>query len=360
MRADLLELPVDTVDTGDFTEWALERGWGDGLPLVPPTPERVEEHLAYCPWDPDESVGTVPPANREAEYRVIAANTVMAGCRPRFFPVVVEAVRALLEPAFNLYGLQATTNPGGPMVLVGGPVAEEIGCNGAGNVFGQGWAANATIGRAVRLVLNNIGGGKPQSVDRATHGFPGKYTMCGAENERESPWPPFHADRGVDASASAVTVFSVQGFHNIIDLTSGTARDLLLSLSAGMSAWGTNDMTHGGTPFLVLSPEHAAIVAGNGWSRDDVRRFLFEHARFDLRRLPEKCQELMATRRPKWIDPARYPLADSPEDIHVLVAGGPGIHALYLPSFGASAVITRALAGPDGEPVRSIEDFARR
>lgn len=261
MTTDLIE--IDT-DSEEFTSLALRRGWGDGLPMIAPTPERVEEQLAYCPADPDDSIGTVPPVNNEATYRAVAANTVMAGCLPEYFPVVVSAVRALLEPAFNLYGLQATTNPGGPMVMVNGPVAEEIGLNAAGNVFGQGWRANATIGRAVRLVLNNIGGAKPQTVDRATQGFPGKFTMCAAENERESPWPAFHVSRGMAATDSAVTVLAVQAFHNIIDISSRTGRGVLLSMAAGMGAWGTNDMTHGGEPALILSPEHAAIMPATG------------------------------------------------------------------------------------------------
>lgn len=354
MSVELLEVEGSVED---FTAHAQQQGWGDGFPLIPPTPERIEQHLVYCPRDPDTSLGPVPPANHEATYRVIAANTVMAGCRPEYFPIVVTAVEALLDPAFNLYGLQATTNPGGPMVLVGGPLARELDINGGGNAFGQGWPANATIGRAVRLVLLNLGGSTPQSVDRATHGFPGKYSMCAAENEAQSPWAPFHVRRGLDPDTSAVTVLSVQGFHNIIDFTSTTAHDILVSLSAAMGAWGTNDMTHGGEPALVLAPEHADIIASEGWSTDDISRFLFEHARFDLTRLPTSCQERMITRRPSWIDLANYPLADAAQDIHVLVAGGPGAHAMFLPSFGSSAVITRRINRPDGQPATSIDDL---
>lgn len=156
---------------------------------------------------------------------------------------------------------------------------------------------------------------------------------------------------------SAVTVLSVQGFHNIIDVTSTTAHDILVSLSAGMAAWGTNDMTHGGAPVLVLAPEHADIIASEGWSPEDVRRFVFEHARFDVTKLPRSCQDRMATRRPPWVNLASYPLADSPDDVHVLVAGGAGVHALFLRSFGSSAVITRRLDGPDGGRAMTIDDL---
>lgn len=356
MTAELVDIE-DTIE--GYTAYAQAQGWGDGLPLVPPTPERVEQHLAYAPADPDVSLGSVPPANNEATYEAVAANTVMAGCLPEYLPVVTTALTALLDPTFNLYGFQATTNPGGPMVLVGGPIARELDINGGGGVFGQGWQANATIGRAIRLALLNIGGAKPQTVDRATHGFPGKYSMCAAENEAESPWPPFHVRRGLDPDDSAVTVLSVQGFHNMIDLTSTTARDVLTSFAAGMSAWGTNDMTHGGEPVLVLAPEHAEIIASDGWTPDDISRFLFEHARFDMRRLTPATQELMATRRPNWIDPTNYPLTDSPQQIHILVAGGPGVHAMYLPSFGASKIITRRIDRPDGQAARSIDELRR-
>ena len=353
MTTELIEVDADVLA---FTAQSRERGWGDGLPLVPPTPELVDAHLASCRHDPDESLGAVPPLNHEATYRTVAANAVMAGCLPEYFPVVTTAVAAMLDPAFNLYGLQATTNPGGPLVLVGGPIVGALDINGGGNAFGQGWTANATIGRAVRLVLLHVGGGRPQENDRATHGMPGKYSMCAAENEPESPWAPFHVRHGLDEGTNAVTIFSVQGFHNIIDLTSTTARDIMISLSAGMSAWGTNDMTHGGEPVLVLSPEHAAIMASEDWTPDDVSRFVFEHARFDLTTLPASCQERMATRRPGWVDPKRFPLADSPADIHVLVAGGPGVHAMYLPSFGSSKVITRGIDDEEGQPIASIAD----
>lgn len=355
---------LDTLEVEDnveaFMALAAERGWGDGLPLVLPTQDRVAAMLRYAPRSPEDSLGAVPPGNGEATLGALAANAVMAGCRPEYFPVICAAVDALLDPVFNLYGLQATTNPGAPLVLLNGPIAAEIGVNARGNVFGQGWQANATIGRAIRLILLNVGGGHPQTVDRATHGFPGKFTLCGAENEQDSPWPPFSVDRGLQPDESAVTVLSVQGFHNIVDFTSTSARDVLLSLAAGMSAWGTNDMTHGGQPALVLAPEHADIIARDGWGKSDVSRFLYEHARFDLHLLADGMRERMLTRRPMWINERSYPLVDSPDDILILVAGGPGSHALFLPSFGASLAVTRRIEFSDGTPASSVGDFLER
>lgn len=350
---DDLDLPDDVEE---FSRAAEEQNWSDGLPLVPPTAARVAEHLRYS-TGAVESIGAIPPRNGDATLEKVAANAVMAGCRPEFFPIVVTAIQALLEPQFNLYGLQATTNPGGPLVLINGPLGRELDVNSAGNVFGQGWPANATIGRAVRLALINIGGGHPQITDRATHGFPGKFTMCGAENESASPFPTFHQDRGFDPDDTTVTVISVQGFHNIIDITSQNARDVMLSIAAGMSAWGTNDMTHGGEPSLVLSPEHAAIIAADGWSKADIRQFIYEHARFDLTLLAHEARVRMLSRRPVWVNERSLSLVDDPDDILVFVAGGPGIHALFLPSFGASKAVTKRVDLADGSPARSVADF---
>ena len=336
-----------------FNALAEEQGWGDGLPLVPPTLERVEAMLAYCDRDPGESIGRVAPNWADATYEAVAINAVMAGCRPEYFPVVCAAVEAVVDPAFNLYGIQATTNPVAPFVLVNGPIARELNFNARGNAFGQGWSANATVGRALRLVLLNIGGGKPQTLDRATQGFPAKYTFCAAENESESPWDPYHVERGFGREDSAVTVMGTQAFHNIIDITSRNAVDVLTTMAAGMAVWGTNNMTHGGEPVLVLSPEHAQMCADEGWSKDEVRKFLWERARVDMRKLPESCSVLMQTRRPRWVDMTNYPVCDRPDDIILLVIGGPGIHGVYLPSFGATRAITRPITGRDGTPVGS-------
>lgn len=356
LRAELIRVE-DSVEA--FYALAEERGWGDGFPLVPPTAERVLAMLRFCDRDPQESLGQVPPEWAEATYEKIAVNAVMAGCRPEYFPVVCAAVSAVLDPAFNLYGVQATTNPVAPLVIVNGPVAKELDFNARGNAFGQGFRANATVGRALRLVLLNVGGGKPQTLDRATQGFPGKYSFCAAENEDESPWEPLHVERGCRREESAVTVMGIQAFHNIIDLVAKTPGDLLTHLAAGMAVWGTNNMTHGGEPALALPPEHAAIVARDGWSKDDARRYLFERARIDMHRLSAETREVMRPRRPRWADMSSFPVCDRPEDIILLVVGGPGVHAAFLPSFGATKAITRKLARKDGTAIASVQDFRK-
>jgi hypothetical protein len=342
-----------------FNTLAEELGWSDGLPLVPPTAERVEKMLAYCDRDPQESLGPLPPLRGEATYEKVAINAVMAGCRPEYFPVVCAAVAAVADPAFNLYGIQATTNPVAPLIIVNGPIARALGFNAGGNAFGQGWSANATVGRALRLALLNIGGGRPQTLDRATQGFPGKYTFCAAENEADSPWEPLHVERGLRPEDSAVTVLGTQGYHNIVDIVSKRGRDLLTVMAAGMAAWGTNNMTHGGEPALTLSPEHAKLANDDGFGKREAREFLFERARFDATKLPPDTREMLAPRRPAWVRMSDFPVCDRPEDILLMVVGGPGIHAAFLPSFGATRAVTRPLTRRDGTPIRRVEELRR-
>lgn len=332
-----LDLP-DDLDR--FQREIVERGLGDGLPVIPPTPERVEAMLAAFGRPPEELVAELEPARGLATVEVIAANAVMAGCRPEDLPVVVAAIEAIAHPDFNLYGIQDTTNPVTPLVLVNGPVRAELGMNAGMNAFGPGNCANATIGRAVRLVMLNVGGGIPGTLDRSTQGQPAKYTFCVAEHEERNPWGPFHADKGLDPSQSAVSVFGVQGFHNIIDLTASTADELLAMLATGMAAIGTNNVTHGGETALALAPEHAELLHRDGLTKDDVRRHLFERARLDLTSMPPAFVELMRTRRPRWLDPRSWPVTDDPSQINLFVVGGPGIHSAFLPMFGSTRAIT--------------------
>lgn len=330
-------------DPDAFQELAEERGWGDGLPLVPPTADRVSAMLATVDAAPDRSLGAVPPSWREATVEVVAINAVMAGCRPEHFPVVCAAVSGVVDPAFNLYGIQATTNPVAPLVVVNGPVASQLGINAAGNAFGPGWRANATIGRALRLVLSNVGDAKPDGSDRATHGFPGKFTFCVAENEDASPWEPLHVERGFPAAASTVTVMGIAQFHNVVEFVATDARDILDAIAANLAVPGTNNVSYGGEPAFVFCPEHAAAVAAGGFSKRDVKAYLFERARCDLSGAPPAVRDMLRSRRPAWCDLRRWPICDRAEDLQILVVGGPGAHSLSLPSFGPTTAVTREI-----------------
>ncbi len=343
----------DRIQVGDSLEavnrLVYGRGWGDGLPVMPPTAERVERMLGALPGrDAQESLGLMPPRWGQATLEKLAINAVMAGCTASAFPVVVAAVRALLEPQFNLYAVQATTNPVAPLLVVNGPLAEELDINGGLGAFGQGWWANATIGRALRLIMMNVGGGRPGVLDRATQGQPAKYTFCVAENEAESPWEPLQVERGLAPEQSAVTVLGVAGTLNILDLGSKDAEGILTMVGGSMTALGSNNMLLGGAPVVALCPEHAAILAKEGLKKADVKRELFRRSAVPLSRFSRENQALIAGYRPHLLGRAGaetlVPVSDRPDDIQVIVVGGAGTHSQFLPSFGRDSMpATRAV-----------------
>jgi len=352
MSTDRYEL---TGDLDSIQAWFEEHGLTDGLPIVPPTEERVAAMLAAAGLSGGASLGTMMPGANESTLEKLAANAVMAGCRPAYFPVVVAAVRALLEPPFNLYGVQATTHPVAPLVVVHGPIAREIGMNAGAGVFGPGFAANATIGRAIRLILMNVGGAYPGERDRATQGSPAKYAYAISENVGESPWPEFHTTRGFEATDNAVTVFGGEAPHNVNDHESRTAERLLTIVADVMRALGHNTwyLTQTGRNdcAVVLSPEHAALVAAEGWTRQDVQRYLFQHA---VRPVSDLRKGGMWDMRdwPTWMnaqadhDEAAFPCVRDFDDIIVLVAGGAGKHSCVIPGFGASHFVTVGMEPP--------------
>ncbi|HEU5301979.1 MAG TPA: thioredoxin family protein [Acidimicrobiia bacterium] len=251
----------------DQLEAMYERGWSDGLPLVPPTPERVARMLAGTTRDPSSVVATVPPDLVECTVEKVAINAVMAGCRPEYLPVVLAAVEAACTDAFNIHGVLATTMPVGPVVVVNGPVARAIGMNSGGNALGQGNRANATIGRALQLVIRNVGGGRPGGVDRATQGQPGKYTFCFAEDETGSPWEPLHVARGFEPGQSTVTLFTGEGPRVVLDQLSRTPESLTATFAACLRTVAHPKIVLGIDAMLVVSPEHARVYREAGWDR---------------------------------------------------------------------------------------------
>jgi hypothetical protein len=339
----------------------MARGWMDGLPFIPPKEDRVARMLAYADRDPKEVVALLPPRWGEATVEKIAVNAVMAGCLPQYFPVVMTAVSAMAEKAFNLYAVQTTTHPCSPLILVNGPLAKELNINGRYNALGQGWRANATIGRAVRLILLNIGGGEPGVLDRATMGQPGKYSYCLAENEHENPWRPLHVEKGFPKEVSTVTVFGAEAPHNINDHRSTTARDILKTIVHTIAVPGCNNALTGGDFLLLLGPEHAATIARDGFSKEDVKKFLFEEARVPVDHFPSVGWQWIRQMRPHWEEAfekkGRIPLVDRWEEVQVAVAGGAGKHSAFIPTFGATKPVTKAIIRKDGRPVRSVKEF---
>jgi len=251
----------------DEQEAMYERGWSDGLPLVPPTEERVLKMLDGTAREPQEVIGLIPPTLAPATVEKIAINAVMAGCKPEYLPVVLAAVEAVLEEGFAMHGVLATTMFVGPVVVVNGAIRRRIGMNAKGNVLGQGNRANGAIGRALQLVIRNIGGGRPQEVDRATLGNPGKYTYCFAEDEEGSCWEPLSVERGMKPSQSAVTVFAGFGLQGMVDQKSREPESLARSFAESLKAIHNVKLAPSCDALLVICPEHERTFRNAGWSK---------------------------------------------------------------------------------------------
>jgi hypothetical protein len=310
----------------DFELW-FERGVTDGLPVVPPTRERVARMLAGTRRRPDEVIAQMPPNYGRVTIEKLAVNAVMAGCRPEYLPVLVAAVECACDPRFNLHGVATSTHFSAPLIVVNGPVRRKISLNASFGVFGPGWRANATIGRALRLLLINIGGARPGETSMSTFGHPGRYTYCIAENEEASPWPPYHATRGYDLDTSTVTLFAGEAPHGISDHASRTARALAGSLGWSMSGlWNSKHFPLYSHTMLVVGPEHARTFAHDGWSRADLARYLHETIRRPYRELLPDADHGEGTnlRYSRTQPPPETPIPKfaSVDELHIVVAGG--------------------------------------
>ena len=274
---------VDVAAQQDEHELMFERGWSDGLPLVPPTEERVLKMLAGTARSPAEVIGIIPPDNVPGTIEKIAINAVMAGCKPEYFPVVLAAVEAACLDEFCMHGVLATTYFSAPIVIVNGPIVDEIGMNWGHNVLGQGNRANSTIGRALQLVIRNIGGGRPGGVDRATLGQPGKVGFCFAERERDSPWESLAVERGFRPDQSAVTLFAGGGVHPIGDQKSRDPESLTRSLAMTLRTVYHGKVYGRTDALLVISPENMRVFRDAGWSKARFRQALEEALTVDGR-----------------------------------------------------------------------------
>jgi hypothetical protein len=267
---------IELGDDEDEFEATFERGWSDGLPVVPPTEKRVLRMLAGTSRDPKDVVGICPPNMGVLTVEKAAINAVMAGCKPEYLPVVLAAAEAVLDPAFAMHGVLATTMFVGPVLVVNGPVRRQIGMNAKGNALGQGNRANATIGRAVQLIVRNVGGGKPQEVDRATLGNPGKYTYCFAEDEEGSSWEPLSVERGVSRGVSAVTVFAGFGLQGVVDQKSRDPESLSRSIAESLKAIHNVKLAPACDAMLVVCPEHERTFRAAGWSKARLYEELYK------------------------------------------------------------------------------------
>ena len=320
------------------------RGWGDGLPMIPPTEARVEAMLAADPADPEEVLGLIPPRRGRATRRIVAVNAVLAGCPPAVFPVLTTAIRALCRPEVNLRAAQTTTGPASAMLIVHGEAVDRLGYNAGHGVFGPGNVANATTGRAVRLVLLHVGGAKVGVGSKKTQGQPSHYSYCFAEHTAASPWEPYHHSRGI-TGPSAITVGTQEGPHNTQDHFSVDPVGILVSIASNIATLGSNSAWGATTEvYVVLGPEHARTIAAAGWSREDVQMFLYERARLrwgDVQpRSPDPTGPNPAFRpwRVGEHPDAQIPVLHHPDAYRVLVAGGAGKHSAILPAGGWPSV----------------------
>ena len=319
---------VDDIEAA--VEFCYQQGWTDGLPVVLPTRGAIERHLAYLGGKADEIIGVIPPRNGVATVEKVVINCVMAGCRPEYDPVVIAAIQAMLEDAFNLNGVQTTTHCCAPLAMVSGPAVKELGFNTKEGAFGHGSRANATVGRAVRLALWNIGGGYPGEPCKTTHGHPGYHSFCIAEDAETNPWEPLHVERGFAPEDTVVTVTAVESPRSV-----GTgagysgAGDVLEVIADSMRTIGSNTI-NGGDTVVVLGPMSAQNLAKKGLSKADVKRELMRLAVRTVRDVArhKSIAEVSPFHWNRIVDAnnpdALIPFIRGPENLVILTTGGWG------------------------------------
>jgi hypothetical protein len=341
-RAEIAGDLLSYEDTEAMHDEFYASKWTDGLPVVAPTEERVVAMLGGR--DGTELLGTMPPRWRRTYVHHVAVNAVLAGCRPDYFPVVLAGIRAVLDSRLNLYGVQGTTNPAGVMLVVNGPARTELDVNSGHNLFGQGWRANATIGRVIRLCMINIGGGLPVLGDMSTLGNPNKYGSCIAENEEESPWEPFHVERGFAVDRSVVTAAGVTAPQNIAILSQDPIA-ILDGIAGALMSSGSNLILFTAQPLVVIGPVHAKHLARNGYDKKSIREYLWEHGTIDITDVGGTDGKAMREWKARClhVDGSRELLRPSvtPDDIGIVVAGGKsGPHSAVLQPFNHTQLVS--------------------
>jgi hypothetical protein len=332
---------IELSDPSEAMEYFYGQGWTDGLPVVPPTPEKVSEFLEYGNKFSGDILGMIPARNRIITAEKVAINAVMAGCLPNYMPVIVAAIEAMCQEAFNLHGTTATTGGTAPLLIVNGPAAQQLNINGGVNCFGPGVRANATIGRAIRLILMNVCGSIPGVLDKACMGHPGKYSYCIAEDEENNPWQPLSSDRGIPPEISSVTVFAGESPHYVNSQAGGTGERLIGSIVNTMM--GT--MYRGGGWVLVLCPEHVTIFKKEGWTKQQIREAVYERATRPLaeyKRLNGLPDEAISVKDAG----ISYRYLETPDELLIITAGGKaGGFSAIVPPWGAgdSRPVTRAI-----------------
>jgi hypothetical protein len=331
VRGELKSRRYAVEDELEAIELYFEKGWSDGLPMIPPTEERIRAMLEAAGLEPDHEITFITNRQARVTAEKVAINAVMAGCKAEYMPVVAAAIEAIGDPRWGYHGPGTSTGGAAVLMIVNGPIAPKLQINSGDNLFGPGWRANATIGRAVRLVMRNVIGTLPGRLDRSTLGHPGKFTYVIAENEEDSPWPPLHVERGFRPAESAVTVMAAEAPHQFYNQLSNTAEGILTTLADDMRISGN---TVGQPQYaIVLAGEHMRTIAADGWSKADIRKFVFEHTHNSVAHL-KRTHRLPGPLKPEDETMLR-PLVPSLEDIFVVAAGGrAGAFSAYIPGWG--------------------------
>ncbi len=341
LAARFPRLKVEKIESEDpFTtinRLFYRRGWTDGLPIIPPTEDRVNEMLKGTDLPPEEVVAVLDPMKGQATVTKIAANAVMAGCRPEYMPILVASVQIVADPAFNLLGVATTTNPDTPLIIVNGPIVKQLDINSGTNTMGRGWQANATIGRALHLMINNIGGSWPGVTDMSTLGHPGEFANCVAENEAKNPWGPLHVELGYRKEASVVTVVAAEGIQSI--LGSGWDSEGYLGLVSDHLA--ALDRAYRPVVILFVAQDTAAMLKRDGFTKERIRTYIYENGRIpfskyrkrfiDTKKVQGVPDAILNTRDPAALVPV--PLMDH---LLIVVAGGVGEKSMLVPVWAAS------------------------
>jgi hypothetical protein len=348
MSADPRTQPAafEVEDAFEANELFQRSGWTDGLPIVAPTPERVAEFLEAAGLMAEDLIGTEIVRQRRISAAKVAINAVMAGCLPGYMPVLVATLQALCQPEYSLHGASSSTGGSAPLLIVNGPIRTELGMQALHSVFATNNRANASIGRAIRLVLINVLGTIPGYMDRSTLGHPGKLTFCIAEDEEDSPWLPLAQERGVPPGTSAVTVMASESPHQVLNEWTHDPRELLETVAAAIRANMLTYSIWAGNYALIIPRQQREVLVAAGWQKQDIREFIFESARVVRRQWREVGKAAIAARG----DEDRiYTALRSPDDLLVVSAGGPagGFAAIVPPWYGnKSLAVTSAISSP--------------
>lgn len=338
--------------------WFLENDMTDGLPIIPPTEDRVRAMTSYVEtalgWKPQDVIGKIAPKNGLATIEKIAANAVMAGCRPEYMPVLIACVKGVAKPKFNLDALQTSTHNTSVLPIVNGPICKSINLNYGYNFTGSSWQSTSTIGRALRLVMSNVGG-TPGSINIHTQGHIARYEHCIAENEDENPWEPLHVEKGFPANTSVVTLIPACPAAMIDDNGgSQTAKELLRTIGSSIAYVGNRNINGDGQPLLILCPQHARLLALGDYSKADVKRFIWERARVPSGDVPRGNLTSFGKKNLKFYDQFSddygYPISDKASDIEIVVMGGTGTHSLSVQTRLACENVSVPILKKDGSP----------